>query len=200
AFTLEFPSEISTMLKRRFSGLAAVGFLLLGTGSGFAQTEVPTTTIGGGPALGRMLPEKLPRPMRGPDGVLSFVKHVSSHAPDYGIGREEWTPNAPRRTIGGGPPLGPMLPEKPPRPLRGPDSARALIKSITSNQAGDAGDMDALKATLTGVFPDALVRPRQFQEHLAVDGQVRDAAQASQVTELLRAYQSSEAAQLQRGF
>ena len=60
-------------------------------------------------------------------------------------------------------------------------------------------DLDLLRAQLRQVFPTALLEISQIREHLVVEGQARNTAQVSQITQVIQGYLDSVQASRQVG-
>lgn len=62
-------------------------------------------------------------------------------------------------------------------------------------------DLDALRARLQCLFPDASLKLGQVRDHIVVEGEARDSAQVTRILELIRAYLASlEAEQRRRAY
>ena len=176
--------------------------------------------ISGFPPLVPAVPESAPKPLQGPGSVRAFVRDVSTTDGAFevilGQGRL-LTLKADLGVPGGHKPLlaigDPTIAEfllVGPRQIRvlglrlgvtdlvitAPDGQTSYTFEVTVT-----ADLDALRARLQCLFPDASLKLGQVRDHIVVEGEARDSAQVTRILELIRAYLASlEAEQRRRAY
>jgi pilus assembly protein CpaC len=179
------------------------------TGRSPAQQPPAPPTVSGVPLCPVPTPEKGPRPATGAESVASFVDGLTSNDAAFevlvGEGRilatkEPLTaPNKPPALVAVGDPTVIDFNVVNPRQIRVSGLRMGVTDlSITTSdektytfEVRVVADLNALRAQLHCLYPDAALKVSQVRDNLVVEGQARDSMQVARILDTIQAYLNS---------